>query len=155
MPVPHLLWVFWILLFGLVLLVRSEPFVWQLPSLRLEIGYVNISLKTWPVDHASFPPLHFFSPESLPRAHPVFCICLRDLKSRAAVATESCRCKCLAVTQSINFISLNKWKDSTCDLKYKGLEGGLQILCKRPLYNTGVLKVKFHIENIELMFPSV
>lgn len=127
----------------------------QLPSLRLKTGYVNTSLKTWPLDHTSFPPLHFLSPKSLPRAHTVFCICLRDLKSRAAVAIESRHCKCLAVTQSINFISLNKWKDSTCDLKYKGLEGGLQILCKRPLYNTGVLKVRFHIEKIELMFLSL
>ena len=105
-------------------------------------------------DHTSFPHLpHFLSPNSLPRAHTVFCICLRDLKSRAAVTIERLSCKCLAVTQNINFISPNKWEHSTCDLKCKELERGVQILCKGPLYITGVLEIKFHTEKIELKFP--
>lgn len=71
----------------------------------------------WLLDYMPFPCLpHFLSPKSLPQARTVFCIYLSDLKSRAAVAVERLSCKCLAVTQTINFNSPNKGEPSTSDL---------------------------------------
>lgn len=97
-----------------------------------------------PLDCTSFPRLpHFPSPKSLPWARAVFCVCLSDLKSRAAVAVERLSCKCLAVIQTINFNSPNKWEPSTCGLNDEELEWGLQVLCKGPLYDTGVLNINF------------
>lgn len=75
----------------------------------------------------------------------MFCICLSDLKSRAAVAVERLSCKCLAVTQSINFNSLDKGGPNASDLNYEELEQGLRILGKGPPDNMGFGN-KFHME---------
>lgn len=102
----------------------------------------------WLLDYMPFPCLpHFLSPESLPQARTVLCICLSDLKSRAAVAVERLSCKCLAVTQTINFNSPNKGEPSTSDLNSKELEQGLRVLCKGPLGNTGALEINFTLKN--------
>lgn len=97
-----------------------------------------------PLDCTSSPCLpHFPSAKSLPWARPVVCVCLSDLKSRAAVAVERLSCKCLAVIQTINFNSPNKWEPSTCGLNDKELEQGLQVLCK----GHWGFEHKFHTEN--------
>lgn len=68
----------------------------------------------------------------------MFCICLSDLKSRAAVAVERLSCKCLAVAQSINFNSSDKGGGgSASDLNDEELEQGLRILGKGPPDNMG------------------